>query len=394
MMLDFLAHRRHSPIAIDLGSDSIKMLQMHGSGASAGVCASARWRLPDAPPADPAQRGEMLAGAIRKMLREGGFKGRRVLTALSTEDLNIKNVRLPQMPEPQLAQAVRWEARERFGFDVGRDELAYLNAGEIRSGGEIRNEIILMAVRPETLAWHLELLQSLGLQPEHIDAQPVALFRSFERFLRRRADENSVSVVLDLARSATRVIVARGRQILFVKSLDTGGEKLNEVVSKRLSIPLEEARDLRLRSMLEESGADEGELAAEPADDARLHRAGAVLAALRDAIRGEAEALAKEVHLCLRYCSVTFRGLRPGRITLTGGESYDPALRDLLKEQLGMECGVGQPLRGIDVSGVDLGADRRGVLAEWAVCAGLALRCVALPGEGQEEEHEQHRLSA
>ena len=113
-----------------------------------------------------------------------------------------------------------------------------------------------------------------------------------------------------------------------------------------------------------------------------------------DAIRPAVTQLAKEISLCVRYCSVTFRGLRPEKVTLTGGEAYDPALVELLREHLDAEILVGRPLQGLDVSNVDLGADRRGVLTEWAVCAGLAARGQRARKELEEAEHEQRRLSA
>ena len=113
-----------------------------------------------------------------------------------------------------------------------------------------------------------------------------------------------------------------------------------------------------------------------------------------DAVRGQAESLAREINLCLRYCSVTFRGLRPQRVMLTGGEVYDASLVRLLGEQLGLECVVGHPLKGIDVSAVDLGGDRRGMLAEWATCTGLAIRDVDFTTGAREVEHAEHRLSA
>jgi len=115
---------------------------------------------------------------------------------------------------------------------------------------------------------------------------------------------------------------------------------------------------------------------------------------LHDAVRGEAEQLAKEISLCLRYCSVTFRGLRPTRVALTGGEAYDPALLKLLGNGLDCECVVGEPLRGIDLGDADLGSERRGVLTEWSVATGLALRGLARDEGVREADHDRRRVPA
>ncbi len=115
---------------------------------------------------------------------------------------------------------------------------------------------------------------------------------------------------------------------------------------------------------------------------------------VHDAVRGEVEALCREVSLCLRYCAVTFRGLRPKRITITGGQAYDPAIVQLLSEQLNIECVIGQPLRGINLSKTQFGRSQRGTLSEWAACAGLACRNIDFTQVPKESCDEQSRLSA
>ena len=150
-----------------------------------------------------------------------------------------------------------------------------------------------------------------------------------------------------------------------------------------------EAKELRLRNM-----RDPTECTEDAAEEARPEDRSDLEWSIHDAIRGLAEDLCREISLCLRYCSVTFRGLRTHQITLTGGEAYDRARVGLLNDQLGMPCKVGQPLKGVDTSGVDLGADRRVTATEWALCVGMAIRGGLLKDPAPEEDHDQCRLSA
>ena len=270
----------------------------------------------------------------------------------------------------------------------GRDQLSYLNAGQVRAGNEVRQELILLEAPQSQVEEHIAWLSEMRLSPEHIDAEPMALFRVAERFLRRRADEKAVSVVLDIGHSATRVVVGRGRRVVFIKSIEVGGHKLTEAVAKQLNLSHSEAAELRTRMMHEA-------VSNPPRPHAEVDsRRSSVEWTIHDAVRGEVESLAREVSLCLRYCSVTFRGLRPDRIVLTGGQAYDPALVRLLNENLNVECVIGEPLRGIDLADVDLGADRRTTLTEWALCAGLALHDVDFNKHTDEADHADRRLSA
>lgn len=382
-MLGFLTRNRYWPIALDIGTESIRMLQLHRVGNIISVKACSQWQFPRSASQDANQRRQLAVPAVREMLRTAPFKGRRVVSALSCDQVSIKNVRLPHMPEHEMKEAVKWEAKERFGFDPQRDQIAFLNAGQVRSGNETRDELILLTVAQQETSAHLEMLDSMGLLPEHIEVQPVALFRVFERWLRRRADEQAVSVIVEIGRSATRVVVARGRDIVFIKSIDIGGLKFSEAVARQLGLELVEADELRLKAS-REHGEKQRMQGGEVDLDWTLH----------DAVRGELEALAREISLCLRYCAVTFRGLRPEKIMLTGGEAYDPSVLKLLNEHMHIECLVGQPLRGMDVSAVDLGGDRRASLVEWSTCAGLAMRNIDFAGGIKEVEHGEHRLSA
>ena len=390
------------PIALDIGADGVKMLQMRRAGGTLRVSACGRWRFPESAGQDPQKRHDLAAAAVRQMLGRNGFRGGRVVSALSCTEVQIKNVRLPHRPARELDEAVWWEANERFGFDLATDRVRYLNAGQVRQGTEMRDEIIMFAAPAEVIEAHLSLLNAMGLRPEHIDVTAIALFRGFERFLKRSSDETAVTVLVDIGRSATRVVVARGRNIIFVKSIGIGGQKLNEAVAAQLDITPDEACELRMRTMWD-GGTDVQPASGQPGPPATADEPAAEGSAdgtepvdwtVRDALRSEAEALAREIALCLRYCSVTFRGLRPQRVTLMGGEAYDPAVRELLAEHLGIECVLGHPLRGIDVSGVDLVSDRRAALVEWSVCAGLAAGAIEIQEHAHEPKHGRHRLSA
>jgi len=227
------------------------------------------------------------------------------------------------------------------------------------------------------------------LAPQHIDAEPVALFRVYERFLRRRSDDAAVTVAVDVGYACTRVVVSRGRDIVFIKPVDIGSSRFTDAVARHASLDAEEARDLRKRTSRQKI---EGDLA--PGEAAGDPERSSVDWTIRDALRSEVEALSREVGLCLRYCSVTFRGLRPQEINLTGGEACDATFVEMFRKHLNMECHVGDPLRGIDSAGVDLGAQHGCVSADWAICGGLAVR-TADPDEFVEEaENEQRRLSA
>jgi type IV pilus assembly protein PilM len=385
-MLERLWKKTDWPIALDFGADSVKMLQLQETSGGIGVRACGRWQCSEPDAQDPEQRRRLVIAAVRNLLRSGGFRGRNAVSALPYRDIRIKNVRLPHIPEHEMAKAVQWEAREQFPFDVAENQLHYINAGQVRAGNELRDEIIMLAAPAEVVEERLSLLSEMDLTPIRIEAEPVALLRMHTRLMRRSADDEAVSVLVDLGGEGTRVVVARGSSIVFIKDIGTGGGDITTAVAKQLNLSAPEALELRMRpGQSEDSSGDES--APESTDRNSLDWT------IHDAIRGVVESLAKEVSLCLRYCSVTFRGLRPQAVTLTGGGALDPLLVKLLGEHLNVACEVELPLRGMELSGAGFEGNRRGTLADWALCAGMGSQD-ATTHSTQEVQDDTHRLSA
>ena len=354
------------PIGLDIGHDSVKMIQLERSGETLSVVAAACAVLPTEARANPTERIGMAAGVIRQMFREHAFHGRRVVTSLPREMVQIRYLRLPLMPADQLEAAVNIEAKSVLPFNPSEAQLEFLPVGEVRQGTESRQEVILLAARNYDITAFIETLGTAGVELAALDVEPCAMYRAIDRFIRRRDDEQDVHVLVDVGVQGSRVVIGRGREISFIKSIEIGGRHLQEAVSRSLGISLEEAQSLR-RRISENAGKGSIDTPAEEKDHVRQ--------AAHDATRGVVEDLAREISRCLRYYSVTFRGQRPTRLRLIGGEATDPQLLATLDKMLAIPAEVARPLLSFDTRRMKT-ADRPGPLAEWGLAVGLALKCV------------------
>jgi type IV pilus assembly protein PilM len=337
------------------------MLQLEVDGSNLTVRAAARREL------DPSTRGEdaldTALGIAAQLIKRGSFIGRRVIAALPREIVHLKNLRLPVIPPAELASAIKFEARNIFSFDTEAAQVDYIASGEVRQGADIRQEVIVLAAKCCEIDTFVERIDRAGLIVESLDAEPCALYRSVERFIRRRDDEQEVNVLLDVGLRRTQVIIGRGRELGFLKPIDIGGQRLNEAVSRKLGISLEEARALRRRKPDAESSTDES-------------MRDSVRQAIFNATRATLEDLGREVSLCLRYYSVTFRGPGPQKVRLLGGEAHDPNLASTLKAVLSIPAEPTTPLSNVDCSAIPA-AERVGPMSEWSTALGLALRHTA-----------------
>jgi len=240
--------RAHTlPIGVDIGHDSVKMLQVEAVGTSLEVTAAAKMPLPPEVKSAPELRVPMASDLIKQMLKQHPFRGRNIVAAIPREIIHMKNLRLPQMPAAELGAVVRFEARNVFPFDTDQAKVHFLAAGEVRQGAEVRQEVILLAAKNEDVNNVVEQLHRSGVIIESLDVEACAVYRSLERFIRRKEDENDVNVLVDVGVRRSQMVIGRGRDISFIKQVEIGGFHFHDAVSRKLGITLEEG--LRLKRL-------------------------------------------------------------------------------------------------------------------------------------------------
>jgi len=371
-----LKSRNQRPIGLDIGYNSIKMIQLSVNAGQISVTAANKVHIDPKLNGDVEERRNFVVSATKQMLAEGNFNGRNVISCLPNDELKITSLRLGETGmHDEIEHSLKKEAAQRFGFDIEKNVINYVPAGSVRHGDETKNEFILFATDNEAISKHIEMLDEMGLKPSAIDTVPCALFRGFERSLKRQEDREHTVVFIDVGSRFTTVVFGRGCEISFIKQIPIGGEKFNRQIATKLGISTGEAQSLRdtLRKEKSENGRKDfcsggPDLNGQSSLDVSTRQV------MVDAMGSVAEELAREISLCFRYYTVTFRGKRVERAVIAGGGAYENMLLTVLKRQLTVEIEMAQPFRGIDMGNIIFDSDRRGLLCEWAVALGIGLK--------------------
>lgn len=355
-MIDF-SFVKARPIGLDIGHSSVKMLQFAGKGGSLYAVGGDKIQC-KIEGADWQDRRDFLISAITELTNRCGFSGRKVVSCLPNDRIQMGSLRFDVSESDRVDALVKSEVSERFNLDPDRDEIGYITAGKVYQGEKIKNEVIYFATSRKAIEEHISVIEEAGLIPVSIDPIAFALMRNYRRAMRRQADQEVVKFIVDLGSYSTTVVVGSCQRIFFIKQIPIGGSQLNEQVAKRLNIGIEEAALLRSKML---SGNKE------TIDPSTEH---SVIDSMNEVIKK----LAKEVSLCFRYYSVTFRGARPAEAILSGGESYETNLVKVLTHHLGIEVRQSEPLKGIDITKVEHLFDGNTPFSEWAVATGLGIR--------------------
>jgi type IV pilus assembly protein PilM len=418
-----------NPIGVDFGSDCLRMVQVQVIDGEPRITAAASADVPAHVRNDSTARTSFFAETARDLLAQGKFKGRQVILALPAAQMYIQHLRIPRMDDEALKKALPWEARGKLPIDPSHALLRHTVAGEIYQDSEPKDEVILMAAARETVSGLLAAAAKAKLDVLGMNVEPMAIVDCFNHVYRRKADQTSINLFVDIGFKSSRAIIAEGSRILFARSIPIGGEHLNRAVAQALGIGAEEAKLLRIKLCQVQPSLDEHRArqeiqseqlkteAAPPAQesfallnaslaasqkslnvDAPVATATSTLTAapatprpakgklpadpaeqivlVEEAVHEPLVRLIDELGLCRRYYEATFQNKPVEKLIFVGGEAKQRRLCQHIARDMSLAAQVGDPLvrmGRISEIGIETGIDRRQPQPGWATAIGLSL---------------------
>jgi len=338
--------RRKSLLGIDIGSDSIKAVELTRHGEELILTGYGQIEVPHG--GDPAD-------ALADLLKACGFQSRRAATSISGRSVIVRFMPMVDVPDSNLKSAVRFEADKYIPFeldevitDCTRLDWVGENPGEMK--------VLLVASKRDLVENRVDLLRRVGLEPALIDVDPFAVGNAFELVARSNNDASlgsRVSALIDVGSAKSTVTVVKGHEPRFTREVYLGGEDFTEAIAKRLGVETGEAENLK---------RSPGE------------RAEDVVAAVSQSV----DELANEVLLSLDYYEDRQDGEKVEDIYLSGGGSRTPMIEESLERAFERSTKTWSPVAGLTVDG---GAVDANLLSEnapqLAVAVGLAARVLS-----------------
>ncbi len=351
-MISWPFNKRTGPLGIDIGSKSIKVVQL--SSDLKRVTAAHRVELPAGHPEQPEDvRAEAITKSLTNLVKQHRLQGTDTVCCLDDQHLFLQNIRIAKNPA-ETDRLVTQEIASRLPFPVEDAEIRYVESADVRQGDGIVREVIVMACRRSHLHAQAQLIEQAGLRPISIDTQPCALARGHHRQFRRESDREERALLVHIGHSRSLAVIAHGEDVLFVKYIEIGGLHFDQALARQLRMEIPEATRLRRR---------EGDRRADRQD-------AEVVRSVQEALCAPVDRLCGELGLCSRYHSVMFRGQSLSRVVLSGGEATDD-LADAVGKYLSLDTGVCDPIRHLDC-----GSFRFHRKSQWDLAVGLALRSV------------------
>ena len=356
--------RQWGPIGLELDSDCIRMVQLCESRDDL-VLSSAYEQKQDIESDDPALSFRL---TLRRMLEEYGLHGRRVVVGLPAHYLHVTTVRITELDFQRGLEEAARQAAWRLGWDPELHRIEAIPAGRIRSKDQAKIEILLMAVKNQDIAELLNSLDQCDIEVVGLDPLPCAVFRNARRCMEREGGSNELTAFVHVGRKTTQVIFGQQGDISFIKQVPLGTENFVRDITQKLDIEWAQAELLRTKIYQEQLDSVDGLGQETIVLDRSIRQA------ILDTELLVAEELCKELSLCLRYYTVTFRGQRVQQVLFSGGKGDEMVLQNHISQSMHVPVKPVDPFIGLRPSVEIHESSPLDDSRPWAVPMGLALK--------------------
>lgn len=354
-----LLSRKPEAVAIDIGSHSIKLVQLKKSSKGYqlkhfGLIPVPLGSISEGDVADSAA----VASCLKNLVESENLKTKNAVTTVSGHSVIVKKISVPAMEEDELAESIRFEAEQYIPFDIDEVNIDFqiLDSLAEEAEGARQMEILLVAARKERITSFTELIAQAGLKTVIVDVDAFAMENQFEVNYEVPADE--VVALINIGAGMMNINVVKNQMTAFTRDVSIGGRQFTEAIARELQVDVQTAETLKL------------------GHEAEGHRREEVI----PIIHGVIDKMCVEIQRSFDFFRSTASGETIGRILLSGGCACIQGIDRYLSDAVGVPVEITDPFRNIHVSSKDFDLEyirQMGPLA--AIAVGLALRGV---GEG------------
>src|SRR6266498_3085089 len=312
--------KKPSTFGLDIGSSSVKVIELTEGKEGWGLTAFAQVPLPhDVISEGSIKEPGIVSDAVKECVQKAGIKLTGAVISVSGREGIMKRVPLPKVTPKELADAITLEAEHHIPLAVDDVFLDYQVVGESVNS----MSVVLVAVKKVKVLEYVAAVEQAGLEALVVDLDAFAIQNQWELNHPEPADE--AVALIDIGATVMKTNVVRGGTSVFARDVPFGGHNYTQAIAQRLNIPFEKAE-----------AAKQGQDVGVSWDD------------LVPALEAVSRDLSMEVQRTFDYFASTAESERIGRIVLSGGCAKLAGIEDFLASAWGVPVELARPFSAID----------------------------------------------
>jgi type IV pilus assembly protein PilM len=344
--------KQTSMIGIDIGSVSVRILELGRSGDQYTVEAYAHSYLPESSvEGKNVKNTEEVAELIKQTLNKARIKTKAVAIAVPDSSVITKVVQLEDgLTDDEAEELVLLEADKYIPYPIDEVSIDYQLLGPSSRGGTL-SDVLVVASRTENVNSRVDLMKQSGLEVKFVDVESYAIERVCHIFTKQlvKEGENATIAIFDIGEMYTQLTVLHNMKTAFSREDVFGGKQLTDDIAKTYELSIPEARLAKDQANLPED----------------------YQAKVLDPFK---ELVSLQLRRALQFFYSTSQYSEVDQILLAGGCCEVPGLAEKVEEVLEIKTCVVNPVADMNIAkGVDADLVKKDAAALMIAC-GLALR--------------------
>ncbi len=348
-----LSRGSKSTIGLDIGANSVKLVQLNHSKNGYSVESLALRELPpEAIVADEIRDREAVIFSIQSVMDECDVGVKDVVVSLSGHALITDKLIIDKKTGAEAEQAILFEAEQRAPFDV---EDVALSHQVIRVNEETNKmEVLMVAARKEFLESFLSLVLDCGLNPVIVDTDAFAIYNAYVN--NYEVDPNRTTALVNIGQDVTNVLYLYEGFYHSTRDISVGTRTVFNSVQQ----------EFRLNHELT-NRAIQGQIDGSIDQDM-----------LKAAIVSSAEEIVNGLDMAFNYFKSQAKTETIDWMVLSGGGALIPYLPEFLQSKLQIPLEIFNPLRNVEYDPERLeGLEPEKIAPLLTVPIGMAMRKVS-----------------
>ncbi|MBN2341798.1 MAG: type IV pilus assembly protein PilM [Deltaproteobacteria bacterium] len=339
-------------IGVDIGTSSIKVLQVRKSGKGYHLLKHGIEKLPPQSIVDGhVMNHGAVVDSLKKLFRDLKIAQKEVALSISGNSVIIKKLNLPQMKPDELEEQIQWEAEQHIPFDISEVELDYNILASNPEAGQM--DVLLVAAKKDEIQDLVEVVTEARLRPAVVDIDAFAIQNVYE--LNYGYSPNETLALLNVGAEVTTINIVCDGVSQFTRDISNGGNMITEEIQKQLQVSYEEAEAYK-------SGGDEGTNEVVPRE-------------VDEIVGSVVDSLAGEIQRSLDFYMATSSRGDVQKIFVTGGTANILQLRTSIERRSRVPVELLDPFRRVMYDERKFNPQvLKSQAPQASICLGLALR--------------------
>jgi type IV pilus assembly protein PilM len=318
-----LFSRKIEPIALDIGSTFIKLVQLKGSGKNYSLAKFGMVPLPAEVIVEGAvMDANRVSEAIKELLVAQKIKTKEVVLSVSGSSVIIKRISIADMTDEELAESIKWEAEQYIPFSIDDVNVDFQKLGPGAAEGQA--DVLLVAVKKDKINDYVNLVKDAGLEPVVVDVDAFALANMCELNYEMEA---GITALLNIGASVMNINILRDGVSIFTRDITVGGNRYTEALQRDAGLSYDDAEKIKRSESVD--GADRDQL-------------NGIIATVTEDIVGE-------IQRSFDFFRSTTGSDKVSRVLLSGGCAKISQFTKVLSERLEMPVDIINPFKNIKV---------------------------------------------